>query len=96
MLMPPFNPSFFVYIHQRKNRMKLKKIPAQEADRKALFMSPGVREHGRSTVFITCPFCGWKTEAYIWSLAGSGKRCPNEDCRAHLLYGVAIRDMVPA
>jgi len=76
--------------------MKLKKIPAQEAKSKALYMSPGVSEFGRSTVFVTCPFCGRKTEAYVWSLAGSGKRCPNENCRAHLCYGVAIRDMVPA
>ena len=75
--------------------MKLKKIPAQEAETKALSMRPGVSEFGRSTVFVTCPFCGRKTEAYVWSLAGSGKRCPNENCRAHLCYGVAIRDMVP-
>lgn len=75
---------------------KLKKIPAQEAERKALSMRPGVSEFGRSTVFVTCPFCGRRTEAYVWSLAGSGKRCPNPECRAHLCYGVAIRDMVPA
>lgn len=76
--------------------MKLRKIPAQEAERKALSVRPGVSEFGRSAVFVTCPFCGRKTEAYVWSLAGSGKRCPNPDCRAHLCYGVAIRDMVPA
>lgn len=74
---------------------KLKKISAQEAERKTLFVSPGVSEFGRSTVFVTCPFCGRRTEAYVWSLAGSGKRCPNPDCRAHLFYGVAVRDMVP-
>ena len=34
---------------------------------------------GRSTVIITCPFCDVRTEAYLWSLAGSGKRC---DCGA--------------
>lgn len=75
---------------------KLKKIPFQDAEKKELFMSPGVSEMGRSTVFVTCPFCGRRTEAYVWSLAGSGKRCPNPECRAHLCYGVAIRDMVPA
>ena len=76
--------------------MKLKKIPAQEAETKALAIRPGVSEFGRSTVFVTCPFCGRKTEAYAWSLAGSGKRCPNPECRAHLYWGVAVRDMVPA
>jgi hypothetical protein len=32
-------------------------------------------EHGRSTVLIECPFCRVETEAYIWSLNGSGKNC---------------------
>lgn len=32
--------------------MKLKKIPAQEAETKALAMRPGVSEFGRSTVFV--------------------------------------------
>ena len=36
----------------------------------------GQSEHGRSTVVITCPFCDCDVEAYCWSLAGSGKRCP--------------------
>jgi hypothetical protein len=30
---------------------------------------------GRTVVAILCPFCGVTTEAYLWSLAGSGKRC---------------------
>lgn len=77
--------------------MKLKRLKDRsKAETKALSMRPGVSEFGRSTVFVTCPFCGRKTEAYVWSLAGSGKRCPNPDCRAHLCYGVAYRDMVSA
>lgn len=32
--------------------------------------------HGTSTVEIVCPFCGTEVEAYIWSLAGGGKKCP--------------------
>ena len=31
---------------------------------------------GRSYIYITCPFCGQEVKAYIWSLAGSGKKCP--------------------
>ena len=31
---------------------------------------------GKSTTIVTCPFCGRDTEAYTWSLAGGGKRCP--------------------
>ena len=30
---------------------------------------------GRSTVDIECPFCQEIVTAYIWSLAGSGKKC---------------------
>jgi hypothetical protein len=30
---------------------------------------------GRTVVYITCPFCGTEVRAYLWSLAGSGKRC---------------------
>lgn len=31
--------------------------------------------HGRSSVIIKCPWCGSEVEAFVWSLAGSGKRC---------------------
>jgi hypothetical protein len=31
---------------------------------------------GRSFCRITCPFCGARVKAYVWSLAGGGKRCP--------------------
>lgn len=30
---------------------------------------------GRSTVDIDCPFCGTTTRAFVWSLAGGGKKC---------------------
>jgi hypothetical protein len=32
-------------------------------------------EHGKSTVIIKCPFCQEEVLAYVWSLAGSGKKC---------------------
>lgn len=31
---------------------------------------------GRSSVMIPCPFCDAWFEAFVWSLAGSGKKCP--------------------
>ena len=31
---------------------------------------------GRTRILIECPFCGAREWAYVWSLAGSGKRCP--------------------
>lgn len=31
--------------------------------------------HGKSSIMIICPFCDTHTEAYTWSLAGSGKKC---------------------
>jgi len=33
------------------------------------------RPNGRSSLTIRCPFCDGVTEAFRWSLAGSGKRC---------------------
>lgn len=35
-----------------------------------------VRENGRTRIKIACPFCGEVVTAYLWSLAGGGKRCP--------------------
>lgn len=37
---------------------------------------------GTSSVTLRCPFCSGRVVAYIWSLAGRGKRC---ECGA--LYG---------
>lgn len=33
------------------------------------------RANGRSTVDVQCPFCDTATQARLWSLSGSGKRC---------------------
>lgn len=53
------------------------------------YARPGRAAMGRSTVIITCPFCRADIEAYVWSLAGGGKRCtcgalhgPRGDSRA--------------
>ena len=47
---------------------------------------------GRSVVGIRCPYCGSVTEAYIWSLAGSGKRC---ECGAvhHWLHQTSTKEI---
>lgn len=42
----------------------------------------GSSRNGRSTVVIVCPWCTAHVTAYLWSLAGGGKRC---DCGA--LFG---------
>lgn len=39
-----------------------------------------VSEMGRRRIEISCPFCFATFWAFVWSLAGGGKRCPN--CRA--------------
>lgn len=39
-----------------------------------------VSEAGRTRCEIECPFCGEVVTAYLWSLAGKGKRCPK--CKA--------------
>jgi hypothetical protein len=34
-------------------------------------------EMGRSSVLVDCPFCDVRgLRVYVWSLAGSGKKCP--------------------
>lgn len=45
---------------------------------------------GRTVLAITCPYCHTTTEAYAWSLAGTGKRC---ECGAvhHYRPAVTIR-----
>ena len=55
-----------------------------------------VNTHGRRMATISCPFCGTRTDAHLWSLAGSGKRCPG--CRAlHTFHPAAsTRDAPPA
>ena len=35
-------------------------------------------EMGRSTSYVDCPVCGHRhILVYLWSLHGSGKKCPN-------------------
>ena len=38
-----------------------------------------LRGMGKTRVELTCPFCKVPVTAYLWSLAGGGKRC---DCGA--------------
>jgi len=40
---------------------------------------------GRSTATAICGFCDCSQRVYVWSLAGSGKRCIN--CKALLTSG---------
>lgn len=39
------------------------------------YSTAGRSEIGKSAVHIECPFCRAVSTAYLWSLAGSGKRC---------------------
>ena len=48
------------------------------------------REVGRILVRIICPFCEEHVHAYLWSLAGSGKKC---DCGA-VIYQTSARRKV--
>lgn len=46
---------------------------------------------GKSRIFIECPFCGTRFWAYLWSLAGGGKKCENKKCGAkHSSWGDAF------
>ena len=45
-------------------------------------------EMGKSRVLIECPFCLTQFWAYVWSISGGGKKCPN--CGSiHTSFGVA-------
>jgi hypothetical protein len=47
-----------------------------------------ISEMGRRRIEIECPFCFEQFWAFVWSLSGGGKRCPN--CRAmHTSHGTA-------
>ena len=74
--------------------MKLRKIDYQVAEKRPVFIEPGLHEIGRSKGFVRCPFCGHRKIVYLWSFAGGGKRCVNPCCRAFLARQVAVRDMV--
>lgn len=47
----------------------------------------GLSSIGRTEIFLTCPFFAREVLAYLWSLCGSGKRCP---CGALLLRTGAL------
>jgi hypothetical protein len=62
-------------------------LPNVESER---FETSNRREAmGRSSVTIHCPFCRGEVTAFLWSLAGGGKRC---HCGALFSgYGLAYR-----
>ena len=55
---------------------------ANRIDRRGFSYSRKIVQMGKTRIWITCPFCKGTVEAYLWSLAGGGKRC---DCGA--LFG---------
>jgi hypothetical protein len=50
------------------------------------------RANGCTLASVVCPFCGVETEAYVWSLAGSGKRC--ECCAVHHQPAVTTKQVL--
>ena len=49
---------------------------------------------GRTRIAVECAFCGAEIIAYVWSLAGSGKKC---QCGAKLYSdGSMVKDMTDA
>lgn len=53
--------------------------------------SEGFSRHGRSPVYLECPFCGTRSETTKWAFAGSGKRCENKSCGAMFGFAVAYK-----
>jgi hypothetical protein len=61
---------------------------SENATREWRQLGPAISEMGRRRIEIECPFCFATFWAYVWSLYGGGKRCPN--CRAfHTGKGLA-------
>lgn len=44
--------------------------------------------HGRTTAWLDCPYCGYPVQVYIWSLCGSGKKCPKCGVIHHREYSI--------
>lgn len=78
--------------------MKFKKVGLDEAESKPFEIVSRFPDcNGRTTVTIRCPYCGRLTRAYVWSLAGHGKRCENPSCRVIFQYMTmsAFKDRIP-
>lgn len=58
--------------------------------RPTINLGVGSSRHGRSTMMVKCPFCEEEFEVYIWSFAGSGKRC---SCGALLMNGHCVKEV---
>ncbi len=62
---------------------------SSDAERRKHSLRHGPSTIGRSEAYIMCPFCSRTVRVYLWSLAGSGKRCV---CGAlHTYYGESIK-----
>jgi hypothetical protein len=59
---------------------EVRRIPGYETTRHAAI--------GRRTIYVVCSFCFRHVEGYVWSLAGSGKRC---ECGALLTSNTATK-----
>lgn len=77
-----------------QNRKRHNLEQAEEEKREYTYR-PGRSEMGRSSVIITCPFCHGEIEAFVWSMAGIGKRC---NCGAihHWLSGTSRKRVFAA
>lgn len=58
--------------------------------REPINLGVGSSEHGRSTMMVKCQFCEEEFEVFIWSFAGSGKRC---SCRALLGRTTCVKEV---
>ncbi len=65
---------------------------AKKTERREYTFTNGRSEMGRSIIYIDCPFCGSTVRAYLWSIAGVGKKCY---CGAiHYRPGGSVKEIV--
>lgn len=53
----------------------------------AWYISKVISGHGNTYYEVDCPVCDQELHVFPWSVAGSGKKCPNKTCETVFFSG---------